>query len=147
MEAAAGSTPKWMCAGAAAIKTTSLSPRSTVYEGETADPFLGSRWGTLPAMAVLGWVLCWMWVGVAVWVFFDARRRGRTAVWHAVATGLLPGVGLAVYMGTREAGRRDDDDRLSPSGHLLLRELTSEVERLRAELDAVRGTPGSATAG
>lgn len=123
-----------------------VPPRPT-YEGEPADPSLGLPSGHTSGMAVVGWVLCWMWVGIAVWAYFDARHHGRRGLWHAIATAVLPGLGLAVYMGTREAGRRDDDDRLSPSGHLLLRELTAEVERLRAELAAVRGPQGPTTAG
>ena len=86
-------------------------------------------------IVLLGWALTWMWAAVAVWVYFDTRRQGRAAWWNALATALLPGLGFAVYMGLRGAAQRDDES-LSPNGRRLLRELTAEVERLRAELAA-----------
>jgi hypothetical protein len=88
--------------------------------------------------AIVAWVSLFMWMGVAVWVFFDARRTHRAAVSNALATFLLPGLGLAVYLGTRESARRSSDEHLSPNGARLLRELTAEVERLRHELDVER---------
>jgi hypothetical protein len=87
---------------------------------------------------VLAWALTLMWLGVAAWVYLDARREGRAPLWNALATFLLPGLGMAVYMGTRQAARRERDESVSPEGRRLLRELTAEVERLRQELAAER---------
>ena len=84
--------------------------------------------------AVLTWVLALTWFGAAVWVYFDSTRSGRNAWANAIATFVLPGVGLAVYLGTRGAERRDRDDAPSANGERLLVEMTAEVERLRREL-------------
>lgn len=85
---------------------------------------------------ILGWAVTFMWAGIAVWVFFDAKRSGRPRWSHAIATLVLPGLGLAVYLGLRPAA--DRETALSPNGQQLLRELTAEVERLRAENDELR---------
>ena len=97
-----------------------------------------ARWVDGPDL--LGWGVTCMWLAVAAWVYFDARKHGMAAVSHAVATALLPGLGLAVYIGSRNAAARAADESLSPNGQRLLRELTAEVERLRAEL-ATRPAP------
>ena len=90
------------------------------------------------AAALLSWMIAFMWAGVAVWVFFDARRLGRAPLSNALATFLLPGLGFAVYMGTRQVAKLDTEADLSKSGQRLLRELTAEVSRLKAELEAER---------
>lgn len=92
----------------------------------------------MEAAAVVQWVATAVWVVAAGWVYVDARRAGRPAVWPAVATLLLPGLGLGVYLGQRSAARRDADPELGSSGTRVLRELTAEVERLRRELDDAR---------
>src|SRR5436305_9058476 len=80
-----------------------------------------------------------LWLGVAVWVYFDARKRNRSGLGSAVPVFLFPGVGIAVYFGLRGAEEHELDPRLDPVGQRLLRELTAEVERLRlrvAELES-----------
>jgi hypothetical protein len=84
---------------------------------------------------VLSLMTVCMWLGLATWVYLDARRTGRVATWNAVATFLLPGLGLAVYLGSRAARERGGDDQLSATGHRLLQEMTEEVKRLRSRND------------
>jgi hypothetical protein len=83
---------------------------------------------------VIGWAITCMWAGVATWVFFDARGRSRAPISNAIATFVLPGLGLAVYLGTRQADKEEREGGLSPNGSALLRDMTAEVRRLRGEL-------------
>jgi hypothetical protein len=91
---------------------------------------------------IVWWIVTSLWAGVAVVIFFDAKRHSRAALVKALGVFFLPGLGLAVYLGTRGASGRQDDTALTPNGERLLREMTAEVMRLRARLVEVGEDPG-----
>ena len=80
------------------LVTASLS---TIATAQT--PYDMPEWGFLAAGACLIWVILWfiIWILVAIWVYRDAEKRGKSGVLWLIVVILLGLVGLIIWLVVR----------------------------------------------